>query len=294
MKKIAIIGLGKWGRILLKEFYKKTNISICVSKGNKKNISWLHKHYPNIKHSKNYQDILDDVSIDAVVISTPISTHYSLIHDALNSGKHVFTEKPLSEIFSNAKSLQSIAIKKNLCLFVGHSFIYHPVLNKIKKLIKNDPILYFSMKWHKFGTFEENIFLNLLSHEISILLELIGLPKKITIISSKGVISNQDILIVKVHFSKTCNGVILIDRTSNNKEKTISLISKNQFLLWNDYDLYKLNKKTQKFNKIFHSNKNSISNEIDEFINNMKMGQSDKHNLQIATDTVKLVSKLVN
>jgi predicted dehydrogenase len=237
---------------------------------------------------------LDDVSIDAVVISTPISTHYSLIHDALNSGKHVFTEKPLSEIFSNAKSLQSIAIKKNLCLFVGHSFIYHPVLNKIKKLIKNDPILYFSMKWHKFGTFEENIFLNLLSHEISILLELIGLPKKITIISSKGVISNQDILIVKVHFSKTCNGVILIDRTSNNKEKTISLISKNQFLLWNDYDLYKLNKKTQKFNKIFHSNKNSISNEIDEFINNMKMGQSDKHNLQIATDTVKLVSKLVN
>ncbi len=72
------------------------------------------------------------------------------------------------------------------------------------------------------------------------------------------------------------------------------MISKNQFLLWNDYDLYKLNKKTQKFNKIFHSNKNSISNEIDEFINNMKMGQSDKHNLQIATDTVKLVSKLVN
>jgi predicted dehydrogenase len=247
-----------------------------------------------VKHSKNYQDILNDASIDVVVIATPISTHYSIILDALNSGKHVFTEKPLSENFSEAKHLQSISLKKNLCLFVGHIFVYHPVLTKIKKLIKNDSILYFSMKWNKFGTFEENILFNLLSHEISILLELIGIPKKISIISSKGVISNQDLIIVKVYFSKTCNGIITIDRVSENKEKSLSIISKNQFLLWKDYDLYRLNEKTNKFTKIFHSKQSSVSNEINEFLNNLKTGHSDKHNLQLAVNTVKLLSNLVD
>ena len=150
------------------------------------------------------------------------------------------------------------------------------------------------MKWNKFGTFKENILFNLLSHEISILLELIGIPKKISIISSKGVISNQDLIIVKVYFSKTCNGIIVINRISENKEKSISIITKNQFLLWKDYDLYRLNKKTKKFTKIFHSNQSSISNEINEFLNNLKTSCSDKHNLQLATNTVKLLSNLVD
>ncbi len=294
MKKIALVGLGNWGKILLKEFSKKTCVSICVTKGNPKNISWLHKNYPQIKHSKNYQEILNDMSIDIIVIASPISTHYSLILAALNSGKHVFTEKPLSENFSEAKHLQSIALKKNLCLFVGHIFVYHPVLNKIKKLIKNDSVLYFSMKWNKLGTFKENIFFNLLSHEISILLELIGIPKNISIVSSKGIVSNLDIVTIKVHFSKTCNGIITIDRISKNKEKSISIITKKQFLLWQDSDLYKLNKKTKQFIKIFHSDKSPVSNEIDGFLNDLKVKHTNTHNLELATNTVKLLSNLVD
>jgi len=294
MQKTALIGLGNWGKILLNEFSKKTFISNCVTKGNQKNILWLHNNYPAIKHSKNYQEILNDKSIDIVVIATPISTHYQLILQALNSGKHVFVEKPLSDQYDQAKYLKSIALKHNLCLFVGHPFIYHPVLNKIKTLIKTDPIIYFSMNWSKFGTFKENIFLNLLSHELSILLELIGNPKKISIVSSKGIISNSDIIIIKVNFSKNCNGIITIDRTSKTSKKTISITTKNQFLFWEDYDLYKLDKKTMKYLKIFHSNKTSVSNEIRVFLNNVKQNDTNSHNLQLAINIVKLVSDLVD
>lgn len=292
MKKIAIVGLGKWGKILLKEFSKKTCVSVCVTKGNQKNISWLHKHYPKIKHSKNYQDVLNDVSIDAVIIATPISTHYSLILEALNSGKHVFTEKPLSENLSDAQYLQTIALKKKLCLFVGHVFVYHPILNKIKKLIKNDSVIYFSLKWNKFGTFEENIIFNLLSHEISILLELIGIPKTLAIVSSQGIISDSDILTIRAFFSKNCSGIISIDRISKNTGKSISIITNNQFLLWQDYDLYRLNKKTKQFNKIFHSDQSSLTNEINEFLKNLKVINSNTNNLQIAINTIKLLSNL--
>ena len=188
--------------------------------------------------------------------------------------------------------MQTIALKKKLCLFVGHVFVYHPILNKIKKLIKNDSVIYFSLKWNKFGTFEENIVFNLLSHEISILLELIGIPKNLSIISSQGIISDSDILTINVFFSKNCSGIISIDRISENKEKSVSIITNNQFLLWQDYDLYSLNKKTKKFNKIFHSDQSSLTNEINEFLKNLKIRHSNTNNLQIAIDTIKLLSNL--
>ena len=294
MQKIALIGLGNWGKILLNEFSKKVYISNCVTTGNLKNILWLRKNYPKIKHSKNYQEILNDKSIDIIVIATPISTHYQLTLQALNSRKHVFVEKPLADKYNQAKYLKSIALKHNLCLFVGHAFIYHPILNKIKTLIKTDPIIYFSMNWSKFGSFKENIFFNLLSHELSILLELIGNPKNISVVSSKGIISNLDIIIIKVNFSKNCTGIITIDRISKTSKKTISITTKNQSLFWEDYDLYKLDKKTIQYKKIFHSDKTSVSNEITVFLNNVRENDNNSYNLQLAINIVKLVSGLVD
>ena len=194
MKNIGIVGLGNWGKTLLGEFDKKTNVSMCVTTGNKKNISWLKKHYPSIKHSTNYDELLQNNSIDAIIIATPIDTHYKLIKNALEHKKHVFTEKPLSDTLQKAKFLESLAKRNKVILFVGHIFIYHPVLQKIKNLLKDDNLHHFSMTWNKFGSFKENIILNLVSHDISILLELFGMPKKLSKISSKGIISNNDMI----------------------------------------------------------------------------------------------------
>jgi len=293
MKNIGIVGLGKWGKILLNEFDKKTHVSMCVTAGNKKNISWLKKHYPTIRHSTNYDELLKNDSINAIIIATPIDTHYDLIKSALEHKKHVFTEKPLSDTLQKAKFLESLAKRNKVSLFVGHIFIYHPVLLKIKNLITRDDLQHFSMTWNKFGTFKENIFLNLASHEISILLELFGMPKKLSKISSKGIMSNTDMIHLHVNYSKTCNGIIAINRVSDHKSKSISIISKKYFLIWKDYDLYKLNMKTKKFYKIFHSNKTSLSIEITEFLKTLQPNGNSTHNLQISRDTLKLVSKLM-
>lgn len=294
MKNIGLVGLGKWGKILLDEFDKKINVSICVTTGNKKNISWLKKHYPDISHSTNYDELLQNNSIDAVIIATPIDTHYELIKNALKHKKHVFTEKPLSDTLSKVKFLESLAKRNKVILFVGHIFIYHPVLQKIKHLLKDDNLQYFSMTWNKFGSFKENIILNLVSHDLSILLELFGMPKKLSKIYSKGIISNIDMINLQVNYSKTFNGIITINRVSDHKLKSISIISKKHFLIWNNNDLYKLNTKTKKFYKIFHSNKTSLTIEVSEFIKTVKSNKNSTHNLQISRDTLKLVSKLMN
>jgi len=97
MNELAIIGLGTWGRKLLSEFAKYNRIKICCTNGDKKNVEWLQRKFPEIKHTTNYQTILDDPKIIGIVIVTPIKTHYKLVKKALNAKKHVFVEKPFAE-----------------------------------------------------------------------------------------------------------------------------------------------------------------------------------------------------
>ena len=68
MKNVAIVGIGYCGKKLVYEFSKIANVKFCYSEGNSSNINWLHKNYPKIKHCKNFQDILNDSTIDGIVI----------------------------------------------------------------------------------------------------------------------------------------------------------------------------------------------------------------------------------
>jgi len=104
----------------------------CSSLGNSKNISWLKNKYPSIQHTCNLKEIFADKEIDAVIIATPINTHYNLVKKALLAKKHVFVEKPLSSTLSNAEELIQIAKKNNRLLFVGHIFIFNEILKNTK------------------------------------------------------------------------------------------------------------------------------------------------------------------
>ena len=117
MKQIGIIGMGKWGKNLIREFTNFAEISICVTTGNQENRKWIQKNFPKTKFSTNLNSILSDNNIDAVVIATPISTHYALIKKSLESGKHVFVEKPMAQTVTQINNLIKIAKKKelNLC-----------------------------------------------------------------------------------------------------------------------------------------------------------------------------------
>ena len=85
---------------------------------------------------------------------------------ALLSKKHVFVEKPLSSSLSNAEELIKIAKKNNLLLFVGQIFVFNEILEKIIQISKRENITHVNFVWNKFGTFDEDIFLNLVSHEL--------------------------------------------------------------------------------------------------------------------------------
>lgn len=292
MKNIAVIGLGKWGRNLLREFSNLTHVSICCTMGNRKNVVWLKQNYPLIHHTKNFDEIIHNKKIDAVVIATPINKHFILASKALNAGKHVFVEKTISEKISNAEKLIEVARKKNLTLFVGHIFLYHPVLKKMKTLVKKDPIKHIRLSWNKFGSFKENMIYDLLSHEISIIQDLIGKPKKISILEKKGILTNLDIITLKLIFKKNKQCIIDINRCSTFKKKYISIITKNNFYVWEDDDLFKFNGKMRSFEIHFKTKTTPLEIECKTFLNYINRKKNDLSNAKKALKILQILAKI--
>lgn len=291
MKNLAIIGIGEWGRNLIREFSKKSNIVICHSTGNKENIRWLRKNFPNIQHTKNFQDILNNNSINAIIIASPIKTHFSLSHQAIQAQKHLFIEKTISENLDDAKKLVRFAKQEKVILFAGHIFIYHPILEKIKKIIKNEPIVYLKLTWMKLGSFQEDILLDLVSHFISIIVELLGTPKDVKIIDATKITSSTDIITIEFKF-KSCKCMIDINRISNFKKRSITIVTTKNTFQWEDEKLYKFNKKNFLYKQIPIENITPLEIECKAFIKNLQ-NRHDYSNINKALKIIQLTEKCI-
>ena len=292
MKNLAIVGIGYWGKKLVSEFSKIANIKFCYSQGNTSNINWIHRNYPKVSFCKNFQDILNDSTIDGVVIASPIDTHFEYALKSLKSKKHVFIEKPISTTKKKGQILLAIARKNNLEIFVGHIFLYHPVLSKLKKLVKKEKIDSMYLGWHRFGPFKEKISLDLLSHYIIILQEFFNQPKKLIIKSKIGCITNCDILSLHVKFPKKVNCVIELNRVSYHKQREIIIKSDKNLYKWEDDILLKFSKKDEIFKEYFSSSLSPLQIECKKFLKNMTLKKKNYGNTEKSIQTVSIIQNL--
>tara|TARA_B100000446_G_scaffold131206_1_gene123217 strand:- start:1045 stop:1935 length:891 start_codon:yes stop_codon:yes gene_type:complete len=292
MKKLGIIGIGNWGKNLVRELSKIHCIKKCSSNGNLKNIRWLKKNYPSIQYVSDSKEIFADKEINAVIIATPINTHYKLVKKALLSKKHVFVEKPISTNLSEAEELIEIAKKNNLLLFVGHIFIFNEIFKKLIQISNRENITHLNFLWNKFGTFDEDIFLNLVSHDLSIILALFGKPKKIKLINKFGVISKCDVvtLILELPNKKTCQ--IHVNRCSNHKQKHVTIFTQKNIYIWDDLSLFKNNKKTNSFKLVFQSKYTPLEIECKEFVKKLNETNISSEFANIAKDVIQVIQKL--
>ena len=292
MKNLAIVGIGYWGKKLVSEFSKIANIKFCYSQGNTSNINWIHRNYPKVSFCKNFQDILNDSTIDGIVIASPIDTHFEYALKSLKSKKHVFIEKPISTTKKKGQILLTIARKNNLEIFVGHIFLYHPVLSKLKKLVKKEKIDSMYLGWHRFGPFKEKISLDLLSHYIIILQEFFNQPKKLIIKSKIGCITNCDILSLHVKFPKKVNCVIELNRISYHKQREIIIKSDKNLYKWEDDILLKFSKKDEIFKEYFSSALFPLQIECKKFLKNMTLKKKNYSNTEKSIQTISIIQNL--
>ena len=175
--KIGVIGCGYWGINLVRNFYE-LGVLQSVSDLNKEAHIKVKKISKNIDFQKNYKNIMENKSIDAIAIATPAKTHYKLVEQALKYDKHVFVEKPLCLKLHDANKLKAIAVKKKLKLMVGHLMLYHPAFNKMKKLIgagKIGKIRYIYSNRLNLGKLrkDEDVLWSFAPHDISMILNLV-------------------------------------------------------------------------------------------------------------------------
>uniref|UniRef100_A0A7C4U7F2 Gfo/Idh/MocA family oxidoreductase n=1 Tax=candidate division WOR-3 bacterium TaxID=2052148 RepID=A0A7C4U7F2_UNCW3 len=138
--KIGVIGLGYWGPNLLRNLFHFPDVQPVGCDSDIKRIDVMKKVFPNAEYNDDYKILLKDDNLKAVVIATPVSTHFEIAKEFLLSGKDVFVEKPLTKSSKEAEELIEIAEKEKRVLMVGHTFMFNPAVLKIKEFIKNGDI----------------------------------------------------------------------------------------------------------------------------------------------------------
>ena len=133
---VALVGYGYWGPNLLRNYMELSDATVkwvCDRDPNK--LTKAKTRYPAVLVTESCEDAFEDPEVDAVLIATPISTHFALARAALIAGKHVFVEKPLTSSTQEAQALVSLAHSRGLTLMVGHTFEFSPPVVKIKEII---------------------------------------------------------------------------------------------------------------------------------------------------------------
>jgi predicted dehydrogenase len=135
---VAVVGLGYWGPNLVRNLYELEAAELAaVCDTRQESLDGIRRRFPTIQRTTSYAAILADRSIEAVVVATPISTHYDLASAALRAGKHVFVEKPLAESAAQAVELAALARERGLVLMPGHTFLYSPAVTMIRSIIES-------------------------------------------------------------------------------------------------------------------------------------------------------------
>ncbi|MEN9561704.1 MAG: hypothetical protein RIQ56_977 [Candidatus Parcubacteria bacterium] len=189
--KVGIVGLGYWGPHLLRNFIAQplcTLVYACDLQ--QSHLTKIKAHYPSITTTTQYSDLLEDASLDLILVATPTETHYTLAKAALEHGKHVFIEKPMATSSAEAEALIQLSRKVDKMIFVDHTFVFAPAVQRISELIHRGDLgdlLYFDSSRINLGLIqkETNVLWDLAIHDLSILSTFVDLSD-ITTVSAHG------------------------------------------------------------------------------------------------------------
>src|SRR5580700_9684262 len=134
---VAVVGLGYWGPNLLRVLGDQLDAEVrWMCDLDTDRLAKYRRRYPAARATTRIDRVLADPDVDAVLIATPVHTHYMLAAQALAAGKHVFVEKPLAQSSELADDLVALARERDLILMCGHTFLYSPPVRAVKRLIE--------------------------------------------------------------------------------------------------------------------------------------------------------------
>jgi predicted dehydrogenase len=177
--RIGVVGCGYWGPKLARIFYELPGATLTmVADLREERLADIKQRYPEVATTSNFQDLLG-ADVDAIVVATPVNSHYRLAKSALLAGKHVLVEKPLTLRSDHARELSEIADEAGLRLMVGHTFVYNPAVEAVRSIIQSGEIgrvYYLNSTRVNLGLLQPdiNVMWDLGPHDISMLRFILG------------------------------------------------------------------------------------------------------------------------
>jgi len=239
-KNIAIIGAGYWGKNLVRNFHQ-LGVLKTICDGAQSIREEMAKTYPDVAVTDDFNTILKDKAIKGVVIAAPAVFHFEIAEKALDAGKHVFVEKPLSLNQTDGEKLVRLAAQKQKTLFVGHILHYHAAVIRLKEMIKNGKIgrlQYIYSRRLSLGKIrrEENILWSFAPHDISIILSLTGeQPSYVDSVGSNFLHARiADVTMTNLKFPSGIGAHIFVSWLNPYKEQKLVIVGSNGMLVFDD------------------------------------------------------------
>jgi predicted dehydrogenase len=244
MVNVGVIGCGYWGPNLIRNLLEvaEANVLACCDAREERR-SYAKKRFPQLTVFAHYGEMLADPDIDAVCIATPVSTHYSLVKEALLNGKHVLVEKPMTYRVTEAEELISLSEERKKVLMVGHTFEYTGAVNKIKELISSGGIgdvYYLNSSRVNLGLFQHdiNVIWDLAPHDISIMLYVLDLEPTAVSAFGESYISSgiEDVAYITVRYPNKVIAHLHVSWLAPVKSRKTVVAGSKKMLVYDDVE----------------------------------------------------------
>ncbi len=258
MKKVALVGLGKWGKNILRELINlKCNVVLLLNSHNKEREDWLKSTYPNVSFTYDIEEIKKDEVIEDIFIATPISTHFDVCMQFAESNKKIYVEKPITLNADNAENLLKTMNDHKVKFMVGHIFLYNPCFFKMKEILEKEKIERINFtKTLRNGNDPHSsweIFLDTFIHEMSVFLNLYGEPDKI--------LYKKENMSLSLKFKDVDAEVKVKIPERDEKIRIFEFITKENKYIWNNDEIF------DKSGLIYTPEKSALFFELDIFLN---------------------------
>jgi predicted dehydrogenase len=238
---IAVIGCGYWGPHLIRNLHGIADAELLgVADPRPDRLEYVRRSYPTVDLFSSHEELLA-TEADAVVVASPIHTHYRLAREALLAGKHVLVEKPLATSVAEAAELIELAHRRERVLMAGHTFVYNPAVRELRRLVQEGElgrIYYGDSARLNLGIFQRtvNVAWDLAPHDISILMHVLGQdPVMVSARGSRCVRPDMhDVCYLEIQFSAGTTANVHVSWLHPDKVRQLTLVGDRRMVVFDD------------------------------------------------------------
>lgn len=238
----AVVGCGYWGKNLVRNFHQLSSLKVCCD-ASESIRSRLKKEYPAVRVTDDFSSVINDHTVDAVVIATPAISHAELAVAALQAGKHVFVEKPLALSVGDAERVVAAAEQAGRFLMVGHLLQYHPAVEYLKTMITRGDlgeVYYCYAQRVNLGKLrqDENALWSLAPHDISVILYLMDEEPEEVEASGQAFLQPgiEDVVFLTMKFGSGRVAHVQVSWLDPHKERRLTVVGSKKMVVFDDME----------------------------------------------------------